>query len=470
MHKTLIVFLLVAAAHQVALSQPSKTVTPDIKKMRESIDSAMDERDYAFALKKCDALLKLSPGDSVAMQRKVGAFFYLDRIDECIAQTPKAFKNRDTAAYMLGYLSLQDQNENTDSATVWKNRNRMANAGLVLNPHETYCNASKAILMSEASNFDSSYFYIDRAIQYAGNQTKPWARIIKAALYHDDEKNSQCYDELKSIINDFPEYDKAYIQLVQIYRSDKMYPEAMAALDMHSKKFDAEKENLDLKFYILRDWNKKDEACEVSKDIGTENNYVMDEARKIGCTWMFTSLLNNDGGTYTYNVENAGDTYDFIATKTGGSYNGDALDFKWNITSGEGMQGAVKLSKAALDTAHEEMNLFSKGDVSLTDKTTVWISRSVFNDLLTKGETYINADGQDRLFKVATQEMEDDYQVENYTPYITYNGEEGKMIKLLHIYTDDGSGYEMWINHDANNPMIIKMKLDFSIELKEVRE
>ena len=142
MKNILLLFIFSGFLNISAFTQPGKPVKPvsaAILKMRSGIDSAMDEQDYALALKKCDALLKLSPGDSVAMQRKVGAFFYLDRIDECIAQTPKAFKNKDTAAYMLGYLSLQDQSENTDSASVWANRNKMANAGLSINPKDTYC-------------------------------------------------------------------------------------------------------------------------------------------------------------------------------------------------------------------------------------------------------------------------------------------------------------------------------------------
>lgn len=452
------------------VTKPVKPASVLVIKMREGIDSAMDEQDYALALKKCDALLKISPMDSVALQRKVGAFFYLGKFDECIAQTPKAFKNKDTAAYMLGYLSLQNQGEDIDSATIWNNRNKMANAGLSLNPKDAYCNASKAILMSEAKNNDSSYIYIDLSVENADKETKPWARVLKAALYHDDNKKVKCYEELNSTITEFPEYENAYIQLVQIYRSDYQFEKALIALAQHSEKFNLEQEDKDLKFYILRDAEKKEEACLIAQDLGTENSYVFDEAVKLGCTWMYATLKNNDGGEYIYEVDNLGEYYDFTVTKTSGSYKGNFLDLSWNMSSKEDMLGTLVITKDALDTAHEQMNQFSHGDLVLTNKTSVWISRAVFNELVTKGESYINADGKERLYKVATTEDEKNYLASSFTPSIQYNGDKGKIVKMIHIFADDESGYEIWINDDADNPQIIKMDLGWTIELKEVTE
>jgi hypothetical protein len=121
----------------------------------------------------------------------------------------------------------------------------------------------------------------------------------------------------------------------------------------------------------------------------------------------------------------------------------------------------VNISKEAIDTAHVQMNRFSNGDKNLTEETSVWLSNAVFNELKTKGESFISASiFSAQVFEVVTED--DPYYavtVDDQTKYI-------KCIKIVSKSGDDSQ--ELWINDDPKNPLILKMNLDFSIELKQI--
>ena len=125
------------------------------------------------------------------------------------------------------------------------------------------------------------------------------------------------------------------------------------------------------------------------------------------------------------------------------------------------------MTKAALDTAHELLNNFEDGeDYQLAKRTSVWVSRAVFDEIIKNGSTVLNADGKWRTFKLVPFDKDESY----YYGSITYNDELEKRLQLLHLMSDDDKHYEIWINNDRDNPMIIKMILDFEVVLVEVKE
>ena len=98
------------------------------------------------------------------------------------------------------------------------------------------------------------------------------------------------------------------------------------------------------------------------------------------------------------------------------------------------------------------------------------ISRNIFNEITTTGETYINADGTLRKYKIATAEDEETGTVDKFYQDIIYNDAPHKYLHLIHLYSVDDEKYQLWINNDAANPLIVKMMLDFEIELKSIKE
>lgn len=52
----------------------------------------------------------------------------------------------------------------------------------------------------------------------------------------------------------------------------------------------------------------------------------------------------------------------------------------------------VNISKEAISTAHAQMNHFQKENIELTNKTSVWVSSEVFDQLKNKGESIMDGD------------------------------------------------------------------------------
>jgi len=53
--------------------------------------------------------------------------------------------------------------------------------------------------------------------------------------------------------------------------------------------------------------------------------------------------------------------------------------------------------------------------------------------------------------------------------YVVKVDDQDKYIRCIHLVSrDKDDSQELWINDDPKNPIILKMKLDFSIELKQI--
>ena len=84
--------------------------------------------------------------------------------------------------------------------------------------------------------------------------------------------------------------------------------------------------------------------------------------------------------SYLYKVKFGEAEYDFKVTDAVVDMN-TGISFHWAMNINESMNGKVDISKDALLNAHQQMNRFSAGDHHLTDQTTVWVSKEVFNQI-----------------------------------------------------------------------------------------
>ena len=127
------------------------------------IDSAYNVQDYDYALKKCDEAIAIKKTDSAANLRKATSFYYLHRIDDCISFCEKAFYPIDSAATILGILSLQDDDRSkTDSALVFADREKLVKAGLHLSNNNAYSLLGRSLLDAEAKDFDAGMEHMQR--------------------------------------------------------------------------------------------------------------------------------------------------------------------------------------------------------------------------------------------------------------------------------------------------------------------
>ena len=468
MRKSFLPFLAMLLFSTVLLAQPVKKTADDY---HNTIDSAMGEADYDFALAQCNELLQLYPSDSIGNIRKIPVLYSLHRIDDFMAQVKKVFPIADSAAQMMAAFSLErEDREKTDSAAVWHDRDKVVTEALKLGPKNVYANVSKSLLLSEAGKQEESISYINKAIDNADAQTKPGIRLIKSSLYSDYNQKDEAIRELKDMIQEAPDYEEAYTQLSNTYRKFKMYPEALAILEEHSKQFEMENDDRSSKYYILRDMGNKEEACQIAAQLGEDENYIMDDAsQKLGCPFLLAPLKKDGKSMYEYQVLAGTDQYVFSVEKNEGSYAKGSLKFNWSMEqeNEELQKGTVMMTKAALDTAHEMLNKFTNGKAyTLDTRTTVWVSHAVFDDIIKKGVTKINADGKWRTYKLVANDADESY----YYGMLNYNDESGKRLQLLHLMSDDDMHYEIWINNDRDNPLIAKMIVDFTITLDKVVE
>lgn len=472
MYKKILVFITIFLFSTALLAQPGKKTA---EQYHETIDSAMGEANYEFALAQCNELLKVNPTDSIANVRKIPIFYSLHRIDDFIIQTEKVFPDNEKAAQMLASFSLErEDREDTDSAAVWRDRNIVVAEALKLSSKNVFANVSKALLLSEEDKKAESISYMNKAIDFADAESKPGMLLIKSGLYSDFLYKDSAISLLQTLIKDKPEYEGAYTQLANVYRKFKMNAEALAILDEHSQKFNTQNEDRLTKYYILRDMGKKAEACSIAEELQENEDYIWDDAsQKLGCAFLLAPLNKGGLSTYFYEVNPNGDKYNFTVEKPDSLNAAENFVFYWTIEKAsednntEASMGSVTITKAALDTAHEMLNMFENGqNYKLTNQTSVWVSRAVFDDITKKGSTLINVDGNWRTFKLVPFDKDESY----YYGSIIYNEDYGKRLQLLHLMSDDDKHYEIWINNDRKNPMIIKMNLDFEVVLNEVKE
>ncbi|MEI9955831.1 MAG: hypothetical protein WDM90_05860 [Ferruginibacter sp.] len=136
----------------------------------------------------------------------------------------------------------------------------------------------------------------------------------------------------------------------------------------------------------------------------------------IACLFFYNTVFSQttkpfgiaDFKTATWEVNNDGSVYNFTISNPKGSAATD-FEFDWAMTSGNDMNGHIKITAAAMKTAIAQNNYFGPGlkNATLTDKTTVWVSQAVFNDLNKKGTAKMDVGSGEEIFTVVGYKTDD---------------------------------------------------------------
>jgi len=167
------------------------------------------------------------------------------------------------------------------------------------------------------------------------------------------------------------------------------------------------------------------------------------------------------GDQLVYHVNTGSAEYDFIVTLDDGGTK-KAIDFDYAMTNAAGTSGHVNISAGARAGARKYINYFSGGTMNLTDASTVWLTDANYADL-DYGKAQLSFDG-------GPEE----------TFYAEGSNSVGKVVKIkgvnrkiggFSITNAQGAAGDktLWINLSKSNPLIIKMNLGFTIELREIR-
>lgn len=164
---------------------------------------------------------------------------------------------------------------------------------------------------------------------------------------------------------------------------------------------------------------------------------------------------------YVYEVNYEGTEYDLIITVKSIS---DGIEFEYKMTNDAETKGSVSMSSEALENAIKQINYFSGGQLDLTDKTTVWVSKKVFNDLVLSGSATISPDEGKTMIELINAEAGHDFNIYNAISNMEFND-------ISYVYAESKDGkVKYWIHLSQNNPMILKMDLGWTVTLKEIRK
>jgi len=178
--------------------------------------------------------------------------------------------------------------------------------------------------------------------------------------------------------------------------------------------------------------------------------------------------LVKPGTKLIYAVESGDQKYNFIVTV---KKLVPVVEFDWEMTEPASISGSIIHTPAAMMTGNTMYNYFKPGPKTLDDQTlSVWLSKAVFAGLKKEGKGVMmkmNTDGQ--LKRMGT------YSDDEHELHILVDGEKDTVEEEpVSELNEEGNPVAKDQNYftffdSAKLPIILRMKTDFYIVLKEVR-
>lgn len=159
-----------------------------------------------------------------------------------------------------------------------------------------------------------------------------------------------------------------------------------------------------------------------------------------------------------YQVDNQNQKYDFTINIEETT---PSIVFNFKMSNSRKTTGKITITKEALKNAIAQYNYFQNNEVTLDKQTTIWISKKVWNEIKKRKKSNISTNSGEMNLKLLEFVAAENFPVQ-------VNGEE-IALQSMYCITKDSNAYKYWILDDVNNPLILKMELNFSIELKGVK-
>jgi hypothetical protein len=172
-------------------------------------------------------------------------------------------------------------------------------------------------------------------------------------------------------------------------------------------------------------------------------------------------LMPSAGSVLTYEVNYYGDIYNFIVHIK--KFGDDGIEFDYSMNNETNISGSMKIVKDAFESSKTQYNYFSGGPLTLTDQTSVWLSKKVFAELISEsGKSTISSDGGSTETEIQNIGAFHDFELYNTTSNTTFND-----VSYLYATNEDESE-KYWINFSKYNPLILGMDLGWTIWLKQM--
>lgn len=171
------------------------------------------------------------------------------------------------------------------------------------------------------------------------------------------------------------------------------------------------------------------------------------QKHEVKSTWFKT------GSVMTYHVLNVTKEYDYIVSDL---VLGLDVAFKWKMTDPVNYKGNITIHDAAIDTAMKMVNYFEdNSSLNMTNSTTAMFSRKAYKQLISQQSINVTVDKDSETI------IFDRY--ENYPIEV-----DGVKQDVEVMFAKSESGKKFWILDNPKYPLILKMELGFTIDLRTV--
>ncbi len=161
----------------------------------------------------------------------------------------------------------------------------------------------------------------------------------------------------------------------------------------------------------------------------------------------------NPKAVLNYNVTDSANFYTFIADNFILENN---ISFQWKMLDPVNYTGKVTITKEALESSMNVVSDFkNKSDDTYSDKSTIFLSKKIFNALKDKKAIKINVDG-----------IEQTLSFKNLDKIWVQKASTGLQLNVLYAETEKGT--KIWVLDSKTYPLIVKMASKLTLELTSV--
>ena len=434
----------------------------DYDKLKSEIRSLYRDEKHAAVIAKATQYLQKYPNDTVVVFQKAMSYVSLKQYQAGFNLVRKFYPNTDSAAKYIAVMSFSVPAKDLLSSGI-----ACADESIKMMPNGPYGYFAKAGIYSDGGDHEKALPLMEKMFRFCRDD---FEKRSFQHFYPKEQAFNKQFDKALTGINElyvkYPKEKEIIYSYAAIHRLNKSYDKAIEKYDELTALFPEETEYQSLKISALDAWGKPEATCaEVEALIARDSTYDFMRFRYKCPAWFATPSIAGFT-TATWAVSANGAEYDFLVSNPKGNTDTD-FEFDWAMTNKDDMKGHIKLTKEAMEKAIAQNNYFGAGlkNATLNDKTTVWVSKAVFDGLTKNNNAKMDVGNGEELFTVVT-DKQDNRDQNGFEDKVTVKGSD-KYVNTLHVKNDDGSR-QLWILNDAKNPLIIKMDLGWSITLKSI--
>lgn len=434
----------------------------DYAKLKEEIRSLYRAEKHKEAIAKATQYLLKFPKDTQVNFQKAISHVSLKQYQMGFDMIKKFYNNPDTAAKYIAFMGFSVPEDDLLTSGIV-----CADEAIKTMPTAPYGYFVKAGVYSDRGDHEKALPIMEQMNAATRDDTE---KIMFGHFYAKELAFAKQHAKALIAINDlyvkYPKTAEIINSYAVIYRLNESYDKAAEKYDELVQLYPDDLDYQSQKISTLAQGGKTTEACAAAELLIAKDDSYDFMRFRYKCPAYFAAPAITTIKTATWAVNSNGSDYDFTVSNLKGDTNSD-FEFNWSMTSGTDMNGHIKLTRAAMEKAIAQNNYFgaSLKNATLTDKTSVWVSKAVINDLIKNNKSKMDVGNGEEEFTLVP-DIQNDRDPDGFADKIMVNGNE-KFLNALHVQNADGSR-QLWILNDANNPMIVKMDIGFKITLKSI--